>query len=70
MAAAKKKSEPSATFTLNDVSVTVPLEVQGDLARTEKIARQELHRLADFGAVEFKSLPDPEPEPEPEPAAE
>jgi len=56
MTAAKKKpetKEPSATFTLGDVSVTVPVETQGSPERTEQVVRQALHRLADFGSVEL-----------------
>lgn len=70
-AARKKKSEPSAEFTLGDVSVVLPIEPQTTLERTEQLARQELHRLADVGSVDL-NLPDglEELEPEGEPAAE
>lgn len=57
MAAARKKKGPEAEFTLGDVSVVVPVVPQTTLERTEQVARQELHRLADAGEVDL-TLPD------------
>lgn len=70
MAAARKKKheEPTAEFTLGDVSVSMPIAPQTSLERTEAVARQELHRLADAGEVEL-TLPEGLEEPA-EPEAE
>ena len=71
-AARKKKSEPQtplAEFTLGDVSVTVPVEVQAREDRTEAGARRLLHEIADRGEFELHIPAKAEPQAE-EPAEE
>lgn len=73
MAAKRKPAEPDqnlVTFTLGGAVISLPVDPQGSVERTEAVARRALHEVADNGSVEFNFAPVVEPEPETEPEQE